>query len=314
MKADTFPVKAAGTAIGVLFAGIILVADSPVCAEEVLMDRPPGTYSPSEIICSDSGSSNGGTSATGNSGGSENNGIGTYGDNTVTNSTSTPAAGDDSSTGISGTSADAGKTDTNPVSDPPISVTGQKYEGTGTAVDYVEDASKVFYTIETADDKVFYLIIDKEKTSNNTYFLREINEDEMKLTEAAVSTPVPVSAETVPKKSSGISAPLVGIVLLGGLGGAYYLIRKKSKDNEEEYEDNILPDPDDGNSGSEGYDPDSDPSDESYENEDEYMLYSIPGLISTENTEVHPDHVVMHNYGPYGPHPDYSEIFQRSVS
>lgn len=61
----------------------------------------------------------------------------------------------------------------------PSSVTGEKFEGTGTAVDFVQTDTKVFYTIYTADDKIYYLIIDNTKDSNNVYFLREINEDEL---------------------------------------------------------------------------------------------------------------------------------------
>lgn len=61
----------------------------------------------------------------------------------------------------------------------PTSVTGQKFEGTGTVVDYVQTDTKTFYTIFTADDKIYYLIIDNTKDNNNVYFLREINEDEL---------------------------------------------------------------------------------------------------------------------------------------
>ena len=61
----------------------------------------------------------------------------------------------------------------------PSSVTGQKFEGTGTVVDYVQTDTKTFYTIYTADDKIYYLVIDNTKDNNNVYFLREINEDEL---------------------------------------------------------------------------------------------------------------------------------------
>lgn len=61
----------------------------------------------------------------------------------------------------------------------PSSVTGQKFEGTGTVVDFVQTDTKTFYTIYTADDKIYYLIIDNTKDNNNVYFLREINEDEL---------------------------------------------------------------------------------------------------------------------------------------
>jgi len=45
-------------------------------------------------------------------------------------------------------------------------------DGTGTVVsDTTNGDGKEFLTIKTSDDHVFYLIIDKQKTSNNVYFL-----------------------------------------------------------------------------------------------------------------------------------------------
>ncbi|MGV9042982.1 CD1107 family mobile element protein, partial [Clostridioides difficile] len=45
-------------------------------------------------------------------------------------------------------------------------------DGTGTVVDNATDEDgKEFYTITTADESVFYLVIDKQKTSENVYFL-----------------------------------------------------------------------------------------------------------------------------------------------
>lgn len=44
-------------------------------------------------------------------------------------------------------------------------------DGTGTVVDNATDEDgKEFYTITTADESVFYLVIDKQKTSENVYF------------------------------------------------------------------------------------------------------------------------------------------------
>ena len=43
-------------------------------------------------------------------------------------------------------------------------------DGTGTVVDNATDEDgKEFYTITTADESVFYLVIDKQKTSENVY-------------------------------------------------------------------------------------------------------------------------------------------------
>ena len=294
MKSDAYPVK-----LFLLIASVLIVVISgtvTTAAEEmILMDQTPESFMSYGYGGTDTGIQS-----------SEN-----AGDLVSGGFTTTPVS-DPSGSNTSGSDSNSSDKNDNPAAIPD-SVTGQKFEGTGTAVDYAEDASKVFYTIETADDKVFYLIIDKEKTSNNTYFLREINEDEMSVKEMAVPTPTPVTAEPAPTKSSGVSAPLIGLVTLGGLGGAYYLIRRKSKENEEEYEDNILPDPDDGSDGEAGYESDNDTSSDDYEDDDmNLMLYSIldPKKDHLE-TALADDQIVMHNYGPYGPRPDYASIFGR---
>ena len=36
-----------------------------------------------------------------------------------------------------------------------------------------------FYTITTADESVFYLVIDKQKTSENVYFLNTVTTDDL---------------------------------------------------------------------------------------------------------------------------------------
>ena len=48
-------------------------------------------------------------------------------------------------------------------------------DGTGTVVDNATDEDgKEFYIITTADESVFYLVIDKQKTSENVYFLCDL--------------------------------------------------------------------------------------------------------------------------------------------
>lgn len=42
-----------------------------------------------------------------------------------------------------------------------------------------EEGGKEFYTIQTKSDKVFYLIIDKDKTDNNVYLLTEVSENDL---------------------------------------------------------------------------------------------------------------------------------------
>lgn len=53
-------------------------------------------------------------------------------------------------------------------------------DGTGTVVDNATDGDgKEFYTITTADESVFYLVIDKQKTSENVYFLNTVTTDDL---------------------------------------------------------------------------------------------------------------------------------------
>ena len=47
-------------------------------------------------------------------------------------------------------------------------------DGTGTVVDNATDEDgKEFYTITTPDENIFYLVIDKQKTTDNVYFLND---------------------------------------------------------------------------------------------------------------------------------------------
>ena len=53
-------------------------------------------------------------------------------------------------------------------------------EGTGTVVDNATDEDgKEFYTIQTPDEHVFFLVIDKQRTSENVYFLDAVTEKDL---------------------------------------------------------------------------------------------------------------------------------------
>lgn len=67
----------------------------------------------------------------------------------------------------------------------PASVTGEKFNGSGTVVDFTTTGSKAFYTVQTTDHSVYYIIIDLDKTESNVYFLSEINGEELSLSEVA---------------------------------------------------------------------------------------------------------------------------------
>lgn len=61
----------------------------------------------------------------------------------------------------------------------PLSVTGEKFDGSGTLVDYVTTGTKHFYTIVSREGNVFYLVIDYDKEQDNVYFLTEIDQAAM---------------------------------------------------------------------------------------------------------------------------------------
>lgn len=128
-------------------------------------------------------------------------------------------------------------------------------DGTGTVMDNVtEQNGKEFFTI-TTDDNVFYLIIDRQRDSDNVYLLNAVTEDDlMALAEksgggssaSTISTPEPSSQTPEPTpepepepeaepESSGGSGPMILIVIaviaVGG-AGYYFKILKPKRDAE----------------------------------------------------------------------------------
>ena len=113
-------------------------------------------------------------------------------------------------------------------------------DGTGTVVDNATDEDgKEFFTITTPSENVFYLIIDRQRTEENVYFLNAVTEkDLLALAEAdpEPEAPEPVTepepnpepvAEPVtePEKDTGFPVGnllMIAAVLLVGGGAAYY--------------------------------------------------------------------------------------------
>ena len=109
-------------------------------------------------------------------------------------------------------------------------------DGTGTVVDNATDEDgKEFFTITTPSENVFYLVIDRQRTENNVYFLNAVTEkDLLALAEAdpepEVTEPV-VQPEPVPEPESdpekdtvfpvGNLLMVAAVALVGG-GAAYY--------------------------------------------------------------------------------------------
>lgn len=120
----------------------------------------------------------------------------------------------------------------------PASVTGEKYQGSGTVIDFTSTGSKAFYTIQAKDKSVYYLIIDLDKTENNVYFLSEINGEELSLKEVtAENRPQGISTQIFPQQmtsqpnESKSGAWFYIFVLMGSVGFVawYYLKKIKPK-------------------------------------------------------------------------------------
>ena len=126
-------------------------------------------------------------------------------------------------------------------------------DGTGTVVDNATDEDgKEFYTITTADESVFYLVIDKQKTSENVYFLNTVTTDDLlPLAEQGKEPPKEVTPEPEPtepveevpeskpekKDSPLLSLLLIGAVVLAGGGIGYYFKIYKPKHEAPDLED-----------------------------------------------------------------------------
>lgn len=118
-------------------------------------------------------------------------------------------------------------------------------DGQGTTVDNaIGEEGKEFFTITTADKSVFYLVIDKQKGSQNVYFLNTVTLDDLKsladpgkedtapiVTQEPEPTPAPtVEPEPDPEpeqkggNSMGTLLLVLAVVAVGGAAGWYFKI------------------------------------------------------------------------------------------
>lgn len=133
-------------------------------------------------------------------------------------------------------------------------------EGTGTVVDNATDGDgKEFFTITTPSENVFYLVIDRQRTENNVYFLNAATEKDLlalaepepepEVTEPAIETEPSTEPEPEPEPEKTSGPPMgniliIAAVLLLGSGVGYYfkIYRPKHEvpdmdDEEYDYED-----------------------------------------------------------------------------
>lgn len=135
--------------------------------------------------------------------------------------------------------------------DKPFSVPGN-----GEVLDQITDgSSKEFYTIRTANNQTFYLVIDHAQNTDNVYMLSTIDENDLQefttgggmtekpeekppviMEEPQTPTPEPEvqKPEETEKPAANVSAMILIIVAAVGGIAAYYFLKIKPKKEEED--------------------------------------------------------------------------------
>ena len=131
--------------------------------------------------------------------------------------------------------------------------------GTGSVVDNAaESDGKEFFTVESADGNVFYLIIDRQRNTDNVYLLNAVTEQDLAslaksgngLPQSAVpeqtsapviTTPEPTPEPKPPVKDGNAGAVILIILAVIAVGGAGYYIKivrpKRDADINDGYDD-----------------------------------------------------------------------------
>jgi hypothetical protein len=150
-------------------------------------------------------------------------------------------------------------------------------DGSGSVVDNATGGDgKEFFTVETADGNIFYLIVDRQRNAENVYFLNAVTEDDLmalaikdgKVPEPIIPTPeAPASATPMPEQpAEPTPAPpaqqsnnntgtiaLVGVAaIIVGVFGYYFKIVRPKKEAADDFDDS-----DDEPDGDEGMEYDS---------------------------------------------------------
>lgn len=130
--------------------------------------------------------------------------------------------------------------------------------GNGEVVDHITDgSSKEFYTIRTANNNIFYMVVDHAAASENVYMLSTIDEGDLSEfikeseKEAQKETQPPVILEENVQKEPETEAPktempgnvggmAVIVLLAAGGAAAYYFLKIKPKKEEEKPESENL--------------------------------------------------------------------------
>jgi len=117
-------------------------------------------------------------------------------------------------------------------------------DGNAEVQDHVtKSISKEFYTVQTKNGNVFYIIIDKARTDDNVYFLSQVDErdledfldDDSDAASLVLETPAPTAeVEEEPEEESGSGAWLLLflLILLGGGALFYFKVYKPQQEEE----------------------------------------------------------------------------------
>lgn len=132
-------------------------------------------------------------------------------------------------------------------------VTSQPFSVVGNAevLDDIDDGSKEFYTITTANNNTFFIVIDKARTSENVYMLAKVDENDLaEFVEGGMPTaaptqqpqptviiqqptpaPTPTVIETEPEQEEPeiSSYVVIGALALAAVIGLYFFKSSKAK-------------------------------------------------------------------------------------
>jgi hypothetical protein len=124
--------------------------------------------------------------------------------------------------------------------------------GAGSVIENTESGGKEFFTITTAAENVFYLVIDRERETDNVFFLKPVTEadlfgltgmPERPVAESQAPAPAEPVTEAAPAPKSGngmgMLVMVIVIVIIGGGAGYYFKIyrpKQQQADSGDEYE------------------------------------------------------------------------------
>lgn len=120
--------------------------------------------------------------------------------------------------------------------------------------DITDSGSKEFFTIQTANNNTYFIVVDRSSTTDNVYMLSTIDENDLKefLNEEETETEAPTQAVVLPEnvvtpeetepaeteepeiedEKGGLNTGALGslaVLVAAGVVGAYYLKKKKAQ-------------------------------------------------------------------------------------